>query len=177
MGKGAKNGGENTNFAENHQKITIFCEKPEFFKKIFEKITKNVRKTPILLEFGSGDQEMPDGVFLEFFNSAGETTSSLKANYAHYSKEEDIWLAIGDVELINNQNNEKLNTEELKGGKPIKNYSNYFEVNIEDTDYIFKRSEADDFVFHWAVHRSLRFQPLPCSYNNLKITQPIIVRL
>ena len=41
----------------------------------------------------------------------------------------------------------KTNTEDLKGAKPMVNYSNYFEVKIEDVVYVFKRSETDDFIF------------------------------
>ena len=76
-------------------------------------VVKAKLDTPLLLEFENGDQEMPKGLFLEFFNGSGQTTSTLKANYAHYSKEEDVWLAVGDVELFNQINQEKLNTEQL----------------------------------------------------------------
>ncbi len=69
--------------------------------------------TPQLLEFDDGNQEMPQGVQLEFFDKEGRTTGKLKANYAIYIKEEDHWKATGDVELKNVTNNEQLNTEEL----------------------------------------------------------------
>ena len=68
---------------------------------------------PLLHEFKTGDQEFPDGIYMEFFDEAGRLESTLKANHAYYFKTENQWRGRGNVEVINLQQNEQLNTEEL----------------------------------------------------------------
>ncbi len=68
---------------------------------------------PLLHEFKSGDQELPNGVYMEFFDEAGRLESTLKANHAYYFKTENQWRGRGNVEVKNLQQNEQLNTEEL----------------------------------------------------------------
>lgn len=70
-------------------------------------------EAPLLLEFEEGDQEMPEGVFIEFFSGSGAITATLRADKAIYNKEEDVWKATGNVVLKNIKNKEQLNTEEL----------------------------------------------------------------
>lgn len=71
-------------------------------------------KTPLLYEFKTGDREFPKGIYLEFYdNKTGKLSSTLSANHAYYFKSEDKWRARGKVEVINQQKNEQLNTEEL----------------------------------------------------------------
>jgi LPS export ABC transporter protein LptC len=71
-------------------------------------------KTPLLYEFKTGDREFPKGIYLEFYdNKTGKLSSTLRANHAYYFKSEDKWRARGKVEVINQQKNEQLNTEEL----------------------------------------------------------------
>lgn len=65
------------------------------------------------LEFENGDREFPEGIFLEFFNEEGEINNTLRANYCYYDKKEDLYKAVGDVEIIAYENKQKLNTEEL----------------------------------------------------------------
>ncbi len=66
-----------------------------------------------ILEFKNGDQEFPDGLYLEFYNEIGVMTSTLKANQAYKFKDENKWRARGNVEIINIEKQQKLNTEEL----------------------------------------------------------------
>lgn len=66
-----------------------------------------------ILEFKNGDRELPDGLYLEFYNNAGEITSTLKANHAYYFKEAKQWRGRGKVEVKNLQKRQQLNTEEL----------------------------------------------------------------
>jgi LPS export ABC transporter protein LptC len=69
--------------------------------------------TPKFLEFINGDREFPEGLYIEFYDEEGKLTTTLKANEAKYFKIEDHWRGRGDVEIINIENKEQLNTEEL----------------------------------------------------------------
>ncbi len=80
--------------------------------------TENTRikvkmRAPLLYEFKNGDREFPKGINLEFYDEVGKLTSTMKANHAYYFKADDKWRAQGDVEVINQEKNEQLNTEEL----------------------------------------------------------------
>lgn len=66
-----------------------------------------------VFEYENGDREFPEGIYLEFYNETGVMTSTLKANSAYYFSEEDKWRGRGDVEIINIEKKEQLNTEEL----------------------------------------------------------------
>jgi LPS export ABC transporter protein LptC len=67
----------------------------------------------LVYEFINGDREFPKGLYLEFYNEAGQLESILKANQAYFFKEENKWRGRGNVEVKNIQKNEQLNTEEL----------------------------------------------------------------
>lgn len=64
-------------------------------------------------EFTNGDQEFPDGIYIEFYDEQGNIESTLKANSARYFKQENRWKGTGKVEVKNVIKNEQLNTEEL----------------------------------------------------------------
>ncbi len=70
-------------------------------------------KAPLLYEFKTGDREFPKGIYLEFYDETGVLSSILRANHAYYFKSEDKWRARGKVEVVNQEKNEQLNTEEL----------------------------------------------------------------
>jgi LPS export ABC transporter protein LptC len=79
-----------------------------------EKEQVKVKMTaPLLYEFKSGDREFPKGLYLEFFNEQGVLASTLKSNHAYYFKSENKWRAKGNVQVVNQEKNEHLNTEEL----------------------------------------------------------------
>lgn len=67
----------------------------------------------LIYELQNGDREFPKGIYLEFYDEFGNITSTLRANYAYFFKEENKWQGKGDVEVKNLQKNEQLNTEEL----------------------------------------------------------------
>ena len=69
--------------------------------------------TPRILDFGSGDQEFPEGFFLEFYDKKGNPTSSLKADYCYYTKKNDLYKATGNVIVQDRETNDRLDTEEL----------------------------------------------------------------
>ncbi len=70
-------------------------------------------EAPRQLEFGSGDREFPEGLFLEFFDESGNPTSTLRADYCYYTREEDLYKATGNVVIQDIETNDRLDTEEL----------------------------------------------------------------
>jgi LPS export ABC transporter protein LptC len=78
-----------------------------------KEMVKSKVKAARILEFQNGDREFPEGIFIEFFDEQGKLQSTLKANQAFYSKKEDRWRGVGNVEVINMQKKEQLNSEEL----------------------------------------------------------------
>lgn len=70
--------------------------------------------TNTLKEFTSPDNytELPDGVYIEFFNSRGDITTRMRSKYARLDKATDIMTAKDSVIVIN-ENGEKLNTDKL----------------------------------------------------------------
>lgn len=70
-------------------------------------------RAPVLYEFKTGDREFPKGLNLEFYDEFGKLSSTMRADHAYYFKSEDKWRARGNVEIINQEKKEQLNTEEL----------------------------------------------------------------
>jgi LPS export ABC transporter protein LptC len=70
-------------------------------------------EAPRQLEFGSGDREFPEGLFLQFFDNEGNPTSTLKADYCYYTKKDDLYKATGNVVVQDIETNDRLDTEEL----------------------------------------------------------------
>jgi LPS export ABC transporter protein LptC len=66
-----------------------------------------------ILEFKNGDQEFPEGLYLEFYDENGNLTSTLKANHAFRFKKDNLWRGRGKVEVKNIEKKQELNTEEL----------------------------------------------------------------
>lgn len=69
--------------------------------------------TPHRLEFANGDQEFPEGLYLEFYDENGIIESTIDANVAFYSKEEDHWLGTEGVVVTETESGKNLKTEEL----------------------------------------------------------------
>lgn len=74
---------------------------------------KILLKAKKINDFQNGDSEFPEGIFIEFYDEFGKITSTLRANSAYYFKAEDKWRGLGDVEVINLEKQQQLNTEEL----------------------------------------------------------------
>lgn len=69
--------------------------------------------TPLFQEFKNGDQNFPEGLYMESYDENGVLTTTLTANEAKYFKKEDHWRGRGDVVIKNIDNGQQLNTEEL----------------------------------------------------------------
>jgi len=74
---------------------------------------KVLLKAKKINEFQNGNSEFPEGIFIEFYDDFGRITSTLKANSAFYNRAENQWRGLGDVEVINLEKKQQLNTEEL----------------------------------------------------------------
>ena len=87
-------------------------EKMETFYSENDKVKVKVL-ADVVYEYKDGDQEFPKGLYLEFYNEFGRIESTMRANEAHFFKEENKWRGRGKVEIKNLEKNEQLNTEEL----------------------------------------------------------------
>lgn len=76
-------------------------------------VVKMKMEAPRQLEFGNGDREFPEGLYMEFYNKQKVVTSTLKADYCYYTKKEDLYKATGNVVIENTKNGDRLDTEEL----------------------------------------------------------------
>lgn len=74
---------------------------------------KTIMRAKKVNEFQNGNQEFPEGIYLEFYNEAGKMTSQLSADKAYYFKSENKWRGQGHVEVKNLQERQQLNSEEL----------------------------------------------------------------
>ncbi|MDN5204459.1 LPS export ABC transporter periplasmic protein LptC [Fulvivirgaceae bacterium BMA10] len=90
-------------------------------------------------QFFNGDIEYPEGIFIEFYDKISKkVTSTLKANKGFYNKKEDLFRVEEDVEVINFEKNQRLNSEELFWDpKKEEVYTEKF-VNIDTGDDIVK---------------------------------------
>ncbi len=66
-----------------------------------------------LQEFENGDQEYPDGIYIEFYGKDTVKTSTLEADQAYFNSDENVYRAVGNVKLVSLEKNQKLSTEEL----------------------------------------------------------------
>lgn len=57
-------------------------------------------------------QEFPKGIYLEQFDENLNVEASLKANYAHYDENEQVWTLRGNVHALNLEG-EQFDTQEL----------------------------------------------------------------
>lgn len=88
------------------------AENVEMIRAEKEKV-KMILRAKKFQEYLNGDQEFPEGLYIEFFDPSGVKTSTLKANTAHYFKQENRWRGRGNVEVFNLQKGQQLHTEEL----------------------------------------------------------------
>ncbi len=106
-----------------------------------------------ILEFDNGNKDLPLGVYLEFFNSSGQTTGTLKADHAVYTKEDELWRAWGNVILNNIANGERLNTEELfwdpKNEKVFT--ENFVQISTKDQVLLGEGLMADQDFSSWQI--------------------------
>jgi len=64
-------------------------------------------------------QEFPQGIYLEQFDQELAVQASLKADYAYYDEQAQIWTLRGNVHALNREG-EQFDTPELKWSQPDK---------------------------------------------------------
>ncbi len=100
--------------------------------------------------------EFPEGIEVFFFNAHEEVKSKIRANYAIYYEDEELWEARDDVVTVNNKG-EKLNTEQMFWDqKERKIYSNKF-TKIKTEDDIFYGQNgfvANQDMSKWRLNKS-----------------------
>jgi LPS export ABC transporter protein LptC len=107
----------------------------------------------IVYEYKDGDQEFPKGLYLEFYKF-GKIESTMRANEAHFFKEENKWRGRGKVEIKNLKKSEQLNTEELFW-KPVdkKIFTESFVTIRKEGDVIYgtgmdAKQDLSDYTIH-----------------------------
>jgi LPS export ABC transporter protein LptC len=99
---------------------------------------KAILKAKKVFEFQNGDQEFPEGIYLEFFDKTGRLTSTLRANTAFYFKNENKWRGRGKVEVKNIEKNQQLNSEELFWMPATKKiFTNKFVTITTESDVVY----------------------------------------
>ena len=73
---------------------------------------------PQQLNFANGNEEYPNGVFLEFYDEEGQITSTFKSDKAYFIAEEKHYKGVGNVIVKNLESGDELNTEELYWSPP-----------------------------------------------------------
>lgn len=87
-------------------------------------------------EFENGNREFPEGLFLEFYDDNGNVTSTLRADKAYYTKEDNLWRGVGDVVVENTEQGQQLKSEELFWDPDKeKIYTNVF-VTVREGDQV-----------------------------------------
>lgn len=76
-------------------------------------IIRLILKTPLQQVFDNGDEEYPEGVFLEIYDANHKLTTTFKSNTAKKRAEEKFYIGEGNVVVKNLDNGDELNTEEL----------------------------------------------------------------
>ncbi len=92
--------------------------------------------TKKLLDLQNGDREVPEGMFITFYEKDGAKSATLAADYAYYTLEDKIWKAEGNVIIHNIKNSETLKTEELFWDPEAGDVSTEKFVKIETPDEV-----------------------------------------
>ncbi len=65
------------------------------------------------LDYENGNQEFPEGFYIEFFDPDGTKTATIKAKQGKYSKKDNLYTATEEVVVTNLVEKTKLETELL----------------------------------------------------------------
>ncbi len=103
----------------------------------------------------NGDQEFPEGLYLEFYDEFGKTSSTLQANNAYFFKNENQWRGRGNVIVKNIEKSQQLNTEELFWKRDTKKIFTEKFVTIRDmSDVIYGTGlDADQDLANYTITR------------------------
>lgn len=98
-------------------------------------IVRVMVEAPKQYQFESGDQEFPEGIYIEFYEPDGAVSSTLLADYGFYFREEERYTGIGNIVVESRKENNKLLTDTLHWSVPEeKVYTKSFVTIIEEAD-------------------------------------------
>lgn len=97
--------------------------------------------------------EFPDGIYVRFFNDAGQLETTLKADYAIQYIAESRWEAKGDVQ-VDNAKSEHLETEKLEWDQNTQRISSEEAVTITTPESKIwgKGFDADQNMNDYEIH-------------------------
>lgn len=73
-------------------------------------------QAPKQYQYESGDQEFPEGIYIEFYEPDGAVSSTLTANRGFFFNEESRYTGIGEVKVVSLKDNNRLLTDTLHYG-------------------------------------------------------------
>lgn len=76
-------------------------------------IVRVMVKAPKQLLFEDGDQEFPEGIYIQFFEPDGSVTSTLKADHGYLFQDEKRYTGVGNIIVESLKDKNKLLTDTL----------------------------------------------------------------
>ncbi len=115
----------------------------------------NVRmKTPLIKQLLNPENtyEFPNGIDIFMYDSTGNITSQMKADYSIYYDTEGIWEAKNNVD-VSNESGERLNTEYLvwNRGKAIIETNQFVKITTKDGIIYGDGLTSDQRFTNWEV--------------------------
>jgi LPS export ABC transporter protein LptC len=101
---------------------------------------------PRQLMYENGDQDFPEGIYIEFFDEEGTKTTTIEANQGYFNNEENKYTATGEVVVKNLETGEKLETEVLhwERNKHSINTDRYVEIESDGEILMGEGLEAEE---------------------------------
>ncbi|EMR02422.1 LPS export ABC transporter periplasmic protein LptC [Cesiribacter andamanensis] len=75
-------------------------------------------EAPKRFEYDNGNSEFPQGIYIEFYEPDGSTSSTLKADKGYYFRERDRYTAVGNVLIDGKKDHNSLHTDTLHWSPP-----------------------------------------------------------
>jgi LPS export ABC transporter protein LptC len=75
-------------------------------------------EAPKQYEYDNGNREFPAGIFVEFYEPDGSTSSTLVADKGYYFREKDRYTAVGNVVIDGIKDQNRLQTDTLHWSPP-----------------------------------------------------------
>jgi len=101
---------------------------------------KTLLKAPLLQRYLFADEPyslFPKGLFVQTFDANAQLESQITADYALYKeKPAELWKAVGNVVVVNFQQQQTLTTDTLYWDMPAKSLYTYAYVRIETPDAV-----------------------------------------
>ncbi|MHA7130382.1 LPS export ABC transporter periplasmic protein LptC [Algoriphagus namhaensis] len=98
------------------------------------------------LEFANGNLEFPEGIDITFYEKDGKVGTTMRADRGYYLKSENIYKGVGDVQVKNLLENQKLQAEELFWNPVEKRIYTETFVTVQDGQTLFNGTgmESDE---------------------------------